>query len=224
MEGNKRKHVGEDASNNRKRRTRRVQEEEEETAASPFASLDGKRYDIILADPPWSYDSRGVAGAAAKQYPTMTDAEIAALPLPDISERGAFVLMWATAPKLPQAFDVMKAWGFEFKTMFLVWMKTAKNGEPVRNGIGFYTRSACEYMLLGRRKDAKVPLKDVRASQSVSQMILAPRREHSRKPDETFERISAFFKPELTRVELFSRESRPGWDCWGLETGKFDEE
>jgi N6-adenosine-specific RNA methylase IME4 len=216
------------ASNKAGRKKQKVDPEAEPEAETepqsehPFASLNGKRYDIILADAPWEYSNSGNSGAASKHYSTMSIADIAALPVQDICNPGAFLLMWATAPLLAEALAVIKAWGFEYKTVFSVWVKVkAGTQEPVKNGIGHYTRSACEYVFIARRKDGKQPLKDVRASQSVGQVILAPRREHSRKPDEMFERINEFFKPELTRIELFAREGRVGYDCWGNQCSKF---
>lgn len=225
MSTNKRKRSA-STGETRKRSKPAEEEEEAEEVTHPFASLGGKRYDIILADPPWSYDSAGVNGAAAKQYSTMSDKDIAELPVRDISNPGAFCLMWTTGPKLPQAFDVMKAWGFAYKTVFFVWLKTNKGApmDPIRNGLGNYTRSACEYVLIGKRTDGKLKLRDAKISSSVGQMIIEPRREHSRKPDVTFDKINEFFAPELSRVELFARESRAGFEAWGNEVGKFDAE
>lgn len=192
---------------------------------APFESLGGEKFDLILADPPWSYASAGVKGAATNHYNTMTDKQIAELPVEEICEPGAFCLMWATGPKLPEAIDTMRAWGFDYKTVFFVWFKTYKNNpEELVTGLGNYTRSSCEYVLVGRRKDPKQKrLKECKRSTSVKQVIADVRREHSRKPDVTFDLIDQFFQPELKRVELFARQARPGWKAWGNETDKFND-
>jgi len=217
--------------NKRKRqeRSKKRQKKGQPAADHIFASLLPNKYDLILVDPPWDYlqNSQFVRGAAAHKYSMMSDDDVAALPIKDIASPGAYLLLWTTGPKLPFAFDVLEIWGFQFKTVFLLWIKTQKHRPelPITNGLGYYTRSCCEFLLLARSKDAERKLiKDVKASSSVQQLLMAPRREHSRKPDESFGRIDAFFKPGLSKVELFARQSRPGWDVWGNETTKFDEQ
>jgi len=194
-------------------------------SSSPFQSLRGKRFDIILADPPWQYEVTGLSGCAEKHYRTMNIDDIKMLPVHELSEPGCYLLMWATGPMLPKAASVIAAWGFDYKTVFMVWVKTMKSkpSEPIYNAIGSYTQSACEYLLIARRCKSKLPLKDVRASRQVKQLVMAQRREHSRKPDETFARIDEFFIPGLKKIELFARETRPGWESWGNQTNLFND-
>lgn len=175
-----------------------------------------KKYRIIYADPPWRYKQRCAhsktrfGGGVSKQYPTMSDAEILALgsQIQAISERDCALLMWATMPRLPLAIEVLEAWGFRYATNAFTWIKTnPKSGTPF-TGPGYYTASNAEICLLGVR--GKMPP----AKRLVNSVILAPRREHSRKPDEVRERIVQVFG-DLPRVELFCRYPAPGWDSFG---------
>jgi N6-adenosine-specific RNA methylase IME4 len=175
---------------------------------------------VIYADPPWPYNQRrngstrfrsGVHG----HYPVMTVAEIAALPVRALAEPRALLYLWSTFPRLEEALGVIRAWGFSYLTDGFVWMKTNPKEGTIYHGTGFYSKANAEVCLLARRGRAIKPAVD-----TVSSAILAPRREHSRKPDEAAERIERMY-PDLAKVELFARERRAGWDAYGLEVDRF---
>jgi N6-adenosine-specific RNA methylase IME4 len=171
-------------------------------------------FSIILADPPWAYRDRASAGrrGACYKYPTMPDAALLALPVATRAAPDAALFLWATGPRLPFALTVLAAWGFTFKTVVFVWVKTRKDGSGARLGMGNWTRSNAEVVLLGvRGHPRRLP-----AATAIPQLVFAPRREHSRKPDAVRERIVALLG-DLPRLELFARERAAGWAAWGLE-------
>lgn len=175
-------------------------------------------YRVILADPPWSFRAWNPATAqrhVGKQYGTMTPETIAALPVQEVAADDAALFLWATYPNLPAAFDVMRAWGFEYKTVAFTWVKTTRAGTPA-TGMGYYTRSNAEVCLLGIHGRME------RKARDVAQVILSPRREHSRKPDEQYERIMRLF--DGSYLEMFARQRWLGWDVWGNETERFEAE
>ena len=178
-----------------------------------------KKYSVILADPPWKYrvydESDTAHGAARAHYQTMTIDEIKVLPVGDIVNKNCALFLWATMPCIPEALEVMKAWGFKYKTVAFVWVKTNKKG-GIWLGLGHYTRGNAELCLLGIRGKMK------RKSARVSQVIMSPRREHSRKPDEQYGRIMELYDGPY--IELFARQKYPGWDAWGNEVGRFSVE
>lgn len=173
------------------------------------------KYDLILADPPWRFVTRSPKGVtkkgAAGQYQTMTLPEIKALPVQMMAAPDCILWLWATNPLLPQAFDVMTAWGFSFKTAGH-WVKHTKNGK-IAFGTGYILRCAGEPFLIGTRGKPKT-------TRSVRSVIVGLRREHSRKPDEAFTAAEQLM-PGARRIELFSRQDRAGWDAWGNETGLY---
>lgn len=177
--------------------------------SKPTPLPDGK-YSVIYADPPWRYDDGGNPhGGVDGQYPTMDLDEIKALPINKISADPGILLLWATFPKLPEAFEVIRAWGFTYKTIGFVWIKTNTDGTPFF-GAGYYSRSNCEVCLLSVKGDAHGLVK----SGSVSSVVMAPRTTHSQKPDAVRDRIVELFG-DIPRIELFSRSTIPGWACWG---------
>ena len=117
--------------------------------------------------------------------------------------------MWATSPLLPEAFEVMKAWGFKYKTVAFCWNKQTKNGKWVSN-MGRWTMGNIELCLLGVKGKPK------RIAKNIKQLIIAERTKHSKKPDEVRNRIVQLMG-DLPRIELFAREKTPGWDVWGNE-------
>jgi N6-adenosine-specific RNA methylase IME4 len=185
------------------------------------------KYGVIYADPPWSYGDKGfgkrpedgtVKGSFAPEagrYPTMALAEIAAMHVSEIaamhvSEIAApdcALLLWATSPLLPEALQIIKAWGFKFKTIAFCWSKITTTGKEVAN-LGQWTMGNVELCLLGTRGSPTRMRRDIR------QLVTAERTEHSRKPKEVRSRIEAIFG-EVPKVELFSRGAAPGWDSWG---------
>lgn len=181
------------------------------------------RYTVIYADPPWSYRDRRdkpavyggnprprMQGGAAAHYPTMALDDIKSLPVPEIAADDAVLFLWATAPLLPEAIEVMQAWGFEYKTVGFVWVKTNRRSGTPFLGMGHWTRANAEFCLLGVRGKPK------RVDATVRSVVIAPVREHSRKPDEVRERIERLMG-DVPRIELFARERPAGWDVWGLE-------
>lgn len=182
----------------------------------PFGFLQPLAFDVIMADPPWTFKTRSEKGITIKgaggQYSTMTFADICALPVRDLAAPNCLLFLWATNPMLPQAFDVMKAWGFEFKTAGH-WVKRTRHGR-LGFGTGYILRSAGEPFLIGTRGT-------VRTSRSVRSVIEGPVREHSRKPDQAYV-AAQMLVPGATRADLFSRETRAGWTSWGAESTKFD--
>jgi N6-adenosine-specific RNA methylase IME4 len=167
-----------------------------------------RRYAVLYADPPWHFEvyneESGVERAAGNHYFTMPLNEICALPVLSLAAPDAVLFMWTTAPHLRESFDVLAAWGFEYKTN-IVWVKD-------KIGLGYFVRNQHELLLVATRGDMPSPSPANRPSS----VIDAPRREHSRKPDEAYALIERMY-PELPKIELFARKARPGWDAWGNE-------
>lgn len=173
------------------------------------------KYKVVYADPPWAYrDKRDkhprLCGGALVHYPTMTIEDIKALPVANITDRDAMLFLWATFPNLPEALEVITAWGFKYKTLGFSWIKTNKaNGKPFF-GIGWYTKSNCEVCLIG------VKGRPFKVSNFVSSVVIEPKQEHSRKPDIVRDRIVELCG-DVPRIELFARQRTPGWAVWGNE-------
>lgn len=183
----------------------------------PFYAGDPKRYQVILVDPPWHYRNDSSEGTCHRHYKTMTDDQLCAYDIDQYADKKqCALLMWATAPKLDSAFKVIKAWRFTYKTIFFTWLKTNKNGGIIP-GIGNYTRSSTELCLVAVRGNI-MPWK---RSNIIRQAILSRRREHSRKPEESYASIDQFFIPSIRKLEIFSRQRRQGWDVVGNEVDKF---
>lgn len=176
--------------------------------------LPKKKYKIIYADPPWEYSSdpkskRGIWGLAHQQYSTMKMDDLMKLPVDTISDDDCILFLWATFPNLQQALDLIKAWGFEFKTVAFVWEKLSKtNNTTKKYGLGWYTRSNCEIVMLGRKG------KFDRQSAAVQQIVKSTITKHSQKPDEVRKRILKLCG-DIPRIELFARTRVHGWDVWG---------
>jgi N6-adenosine-specific RNA methylase IME4 len=178
-------------------------------------SFPNKKYNIIYADPAWSYrDKRDkhprLCGGATVHYNTMSVEDIKNMPVNDIADDNCMLFMWATFPNLPEALEVIKAWGFTYKTLGFSWIKTNKNDGKPFFGIGYYTKSNCEVCLIG------VKGKPIKESNKVSSVIISPREGHSKKPDIVRDKIVQLCG-DLPRIELFARQQVQGWDCWGNE-------
>jgi N6-adenosine-specific RNA methylase IME4 len=173
---------------------------------SPFPS--DRRYAVLYADPPWHFEvyneQSGVERAAGNHYPTMPLEEICALPVSHLATDAAVLFLWTTAPHLQESFQALGAWGFEYKTN-IVWVKH-------KLGLGYFVRNQHELLLVATRGDMPSPSPANRPASVIS----APRREHSRKPDEAYALIEQMY-PELPKIELFARQTRPGWQAWGNE-------
>lgn len=178
-------------------------------------SLPSGPYDLIMADPPWQFKTRSAKGVTKKgaggQYDLMTLDDIKRMNVSSLAARDCVLWLWATNPMLPQAFDVMEAWGFTFKTAGH-WVKRTKHGK-LAFGTGYLLRCSGEPFLIGTRGKPKT-------SRSVRSVVEGPVREHSRKPDEAFVAAEMMI-PDARRLELFSRQERIGWDVWGNQTDKF---
>jgi len=170
----------------------------------------GKKYQVIYADPPWAYRKKHGNGTAARHYPLMDVESIKALPVAAIADENCMLFLWATFPTLPNALEVIKAWGFTYKTLGFSWIKTnTRNGKPFF-GIGYYTRSNCEVCLIAVRG------KRIIKSNSVSSVVISPRQRHSQKPAIIRDRIVELCG-DVPRIELFARNKTDGWDVWGNE-------
>jgi len=217
-----------------------------------FDGLQRGHYGTLLADPPWRFSTYSAKGRdrcpdgiratrsrdgyyrdgqrcnrPERHYATMTLDEIKALPVAELAAKDCILFLWAVDPMLPEAFEVGRAWGFTYKTVAFYWVKERRvtsnrhklhedqNHKRFPIGTGYWTRSNPEQCLLFTRGHPK------RLSAAVRKLIIEPRREHSRKPDR--------LKPDIERLvagpflELFSRESRQGWDCCGDQVGQFAE-
>ncbi len=157
---------------------------------------------VIVADPPWRYDSGGDL-----PYPTMAIEDIKALPIAEVADQDAVLWLWTTNAHLRLAFEVAEAWGFEYKTM-LTWVKD-------RMGTGEWLRGQTEHCLLGVRGRPAF----LRGDRTT--ILQAPRREHSRKPEEFYRLVEALCPGN--KLELFSREERRGWQTHGVQARLFDE-
>lgn len=176
-----------------------------------------KKYQIIYADPPWKYrqgKSMGTnfAGAADAQYKCMYYEDICALPIAELADEKCILFLWVTFPMLREGLEVIKSWGFEYKTVAFTWVKANVNNMGFLFGVGYYTKSNAEVCLLATKGQAHSLVKD----NSISQMIMTPKMQHSKKPLEVRERIVQMLG-DLPRIELFARRKVEGWDCWGNE-------
>lgn len=174
--------------------------------------LPNKKYNIIYADPPWSYKDKAAAGSRGSsfKYPTEENDWIDKFPIDQLASDNCFLFMWATMPKLPEIFETIKMWKFKYRTCAFTWMKKNKKADSLFMGMGNWTRANSELCLLATRGNPK------RVSGGVRSAILARREEHSKKPAEARDRIVKLCG-DLPRIELFARQTAKGWDCWGNE-------
>lgn len=187
-----------------------------------WLNLPEKTYDIILADPPWSYyGAQNKWGAAAKFYSTATDEVIATLPIESLLADRGILFLWATSPRLDKAMECLKSWGLHYRGMAFVWVKTRKDGVPIgaRGVKPSIVKPTAEYVLAASKIKMGRPME--LHSQKVRNVVLAPVRQHSQKPDDVARSIEELY-PDAERLEMFARTRRPGWDAWGNETEKFE--
>jgi N6-adenosine-specific RNA methylase IME4 len=195
----------------------------------PFAGLPRGHYRVAYVDPPWRFypwSHRGDGKGACQHYECMSLESVCALPVKDLMAPDAALFLWAVQPMLPEAMRVISAWGFEFRTVAFVWVKmptkwTAASGRiRPRLGLGYHTRSGAEQCWLAtRNRKGKKPY--IRQSNNIEQVLHAPIRAHSRKPDEFITRIERLVG-DVPRIELFARTQRPGWAAWGNEIDKYE--
>lgn len=213
----------------------------------PFSFLRKGQYRVIYADPPWPYETfnsekrvpqRGTADASLDHYQVMSMKELAALPVADLAAPDCALLMWSTSAHTPQALWLAEQWGFKFSSKAFTWAKLnkiwGKSDDQLTSrdwdffdtlphspeakehwfmGMGHSTRRNTEDCWLFTRGKPK------RLSKGVRELVVSPLREHSRKPDEMYDRIEALFGGPY--CELFARTKRAGWSSWGNETEKF---
>lgn len=191
-----------------------------------FANLRSD-YRVIAADPPWAFKSNSVERPgrnAMRHYDCMSLTDINALPVGDIAAPDAILFLWITGPfmAIGAHLPLMKAWGFKPSGMGFVWIKLNPRAASLfiletdlAMGGGFTTRKNAEFCLIGKRG------RSVRQNAGVHEVIIEQRRQHSRKPDKFYARAEEY--SEGPRLEMFARQSRPGWDIWGNQTDKFDE-
>ena len=175
-------------------------------------NLPTNNYGVIYADPPWSFktfSNKGKDRSPEKHYPVLNLTDICNLPVSAIAKDDAVLLMWVCDPMLDQAFQVIDAWGFKYKTVGFTWCKTNKNTLGFFTGLGYWTRGNPEMCLLATKGKPK------RKSKSVSQLVVSERRRHSEKPL-IHNRIEELLDGPY--IELFARQKpRPNWDYWGNE-------
>lgn len=177
-------------------------------------------YDFIMADPPWRYENwskKGEHKNASAKYTCVTTEEIKKFPVGQLAQRDCVLWLWATNPMLPQAIDVLKAWGFDYVTAGH-WVKHKFNQRTQKRslafGTGYCLRSAGEPFLIGRIGKPKY-------ARNVRSIVEGLVREHSRKPEEAYAAAEALCPDACNRLDLFSRQIRPGWHAWGNEIHKF---
>ena len=183
-------------------------------------AVNGDKFRTILADPPWRFANR--TGKMAPEhrrlsrYGTMELEEIKALPVVEVADKPSHLYLWVPNALLKEGLDVMKAWGYEYKTN-LIWHKVRKDGQSDGRGVGFYFRNVTELVLFGTRgKGART----LAPGRSQVNLLGTRKREHSRKPDELYDIIEACSPGP--RLELFARGSRPGWTAWGNQAEVYD--
>lgn len=169
-------------------------------------------YDIILADPPWSFrvwsEDTGSGRSPSAHYNTMTTEQLCAMQVP--AAKNCALFLWACWPTLPDALKLIEAWGFEYKTIAWVWAKLNKSGMGFFTGMGYYTRANTEPCLLAVRGKMPVAVHDIHA------IIVSPVRKHSQKPDEQYAKIQSLY-PDKRYLEMFARRPKANWHTWGNE-------
>jgi len=178
-------------------------------------NLPNKKYQIIYVDPPWrfkNYNDDTATRWVGKHYSLMSFEDICNIPIKTISGDNCILFLWATFPTLQQAFKLIERWGFTYKTVAFVWIKTNHN-KSIFMGMGYWTRSNSEICLLATKGHPK------RVNANVSQVVISKREEHSKKPD-IIRNMIVTLVGNLPRIELFARQKIEGWDTWGLEVPK----
>lgn len=174
-------------------------------------------YDVLYADPPWSYRDKAPKGGAEEQYQTVSLADLCKMPIGALGKPDSVLFMWATWPTLPDALTLMQAWGYEFKNCAYLWAKINKKAPTPFFGLGHWTRGNTEPCLLGvRGKPHRV---DAKVEQLLcdDNLVAAKLARHSEKPNEVRERILKLMGPQSFAVELFARKQFEGWDSFGNE-------
>lgn len=218
-----------DSSANRARKRRRaevsiageavpvesVTREQLDACATAFPT--GQKFDLIVADPPWSYRACRPSVNGTAPYPTLTLEELARVPVSEIAAKRCILLLWATWPMMDTALDLIKAWKFEYKTCYKLWRKVSRAGVP-RTGVGWYSRGNSEVLLIatkGQGNAKRILRRNVLQEHTECRTAL-----HSEKPASIMCDIVSDIQADA-RLELFARVQHPGFACWGLEIDGF---
>lgn len=183
----------------------------------------GRKYRVIYADPPWKFSSKEATGKKSggvkitsytpleKVYPTVPTSVLKEWDIGRIAHKDAALFMWATDAHMKDALELFQAWGFRYVTVAFVWVKKSLNGKTLSN-LAPWTLKNCELCLMGTRGR----MVQYKQKNNIPQLVEAVRTRHSEKPQEVRRRIEELFG-DVERIELFSRQHVPGWDCWGNE-------
>lgn len=184
-----------------------------------LTNFQNQKFSTVLADPPWQFQNR--SGKVAPEhkrlnrYSTMTLTDICALPIAEVCANPSHLYLWVPNALLPEGLEVMRAWGFTYKTN-LIWHKVRKDGGPDGRGVGFYFRNTTEILLFGvRGKNART----LAPGRKQVNILRTMKREHSRKPDEQYKLIEECSPGPY--LELFSRGTRPGWSSYGDQSSEY---
>lgn len=168
------------------------------------------KYQIIYADPPWSYNDQGCRGTMADHYKGMRLDDIKSLPINGLAAKDSVLFLWATFPLIKEALEVIESWGFTYKSIGFLWVKLNRNNMGAFYGLGRWTRGNTEPCLIATKG------KPHRVAKDVFQLIMTPVQRHSQKPSEARERIVRLMG-DVPRIELFARQRIDGWVAWGNE-------
>lgn len=183
-----------------------------------YRPLPDKKYNIIYADPPWTFSSKELQKYSGKRftplhkhYSLMSKKEIENLPVKNIADNDCALFLWTTDAHIPDAIELCSKWGFQYKTIAFVWEKRSKHNKLISN-LGAWTLKNYELCLLAT-KGTMLKHKKVN---NIKQQVIAERTKHSKKPDIVRNNIEKLFG-DLPRIELFARQLYVGWDSWGNE-------
>ena len=173
------------------------------------------KYNIIYADPPWKFKvwregMKGNKRSASRHYSVMEYKDLLSMPIETLASEDCCLFLWCINPMLPEALNLIKQWGFEYKTVAFTWVKRNKIADSWFWGLGYWTRANAELCLLATKGNPK------RVSKGVHSLVETRIQEHSKKPDIVRDRIVQLCG-DLPRIELFARQKVDGWDCWGNE-------
>jgi len=190
-----------------------------EANATFLDAIDGQKFSTILADPPWQFTNRtGKMAPEHKRlnrYPTMSLRDICEIPVAMAAQTPAHLYLWVPNALLPDGLEVMKAWGFTYKSN-IIWHKVRKDGGPDGRGVGFYFRNTTEVVLFGTRGS----MRTLAPGRRQVNIIKSMKQEHSRKPDALYDLIESCSPGPF--LELFARGTRKGWAGWGNQAGQYD--
>jgi N6-adenosine-specific RNA methylase IME4 len=183
-----------------------------------FGLWPNNRYGVIYADPPWNfetYSDKGTGRGAVSHYDTLTIEDLMTMPVADLAAKDCALFLWCIDTHLPQGLELLRAWGFDYKTVGFVWAKKNKKADSYFMGLGKWARTNPEICLLATRGKPK-PL-----SRSVRKLVVERLRENGRKPERVRDDIKELVAGPY--LELFARQTAEGWDCWGDQTTLFDQ-